>query len=146
MTQDELEHAVRREVEDVHAFFTRWFSGTASEEELGAYFAPRLDDDLIFISPDANHLDREGLLSMFEAALGSNPPFKVEIRDVTLVHDLGEHVVATYTEWQWAAKSSARPNNGRLTTVVLAKQKPFKWMHIHETWLPEDVQAAGLSP
>ena len=144
MSRDELERAVRREVEDVHAFFTRWFSGAGSEDELGAFFAPRLDRGLIFISPDANHLDRQGLLGMFDGAHGSNPPFRVEIRDVSLVHDLDDCIVATYTEWQWAAKSSSRSNNGRLTTVVLAKQQPFKWMHIHETWLPEDVQAAGL--
>ena len=138
-----LETDIRTEIEDVHRFFVRWFTGTAALSELNDLFVSRLDDDMIFLSPDGHPMGREGLVGMFESAHGNNPDFRIAIRDVTVQRDLGEHVLATYTEWQRAARSSARSDNGRFTTVLLKKAQPFRWLHIHETWLPEAVQAAG---
>lgn len=138
-----LESDIRTEIEDVHRFFVRWFTGTAEARELNDLFVSRLDDDMIFLSPDGHRMGREGLVGMFENAYGNNPDFRIAIRDVTVHRDLGEYVLATYTEWQKAARSSARPDNGRFTTVLLKKTQPFRWLHIHETWLPEAVQAAG---
>lgn len=138
-----LETDVRTEVEDVHRFFVRWFTGTAEPRELTDLFVSRLDDDVIFLSPDGHRMGRDGLVGMFQNAHGNNPDFRIAIRDVTVQHDLGEHVLATYTEWQKAARSSALSENARFTTVLLKKAQPFRWLHIHETWLPEAVRADG---
>ncbi|MFT5397007.1 MAG: hypothetical protein ACI85N_002222, partial [Gammaproteobacteria bacterium] len=35
------------------------------------------------------------------------------------------------------------PDNGRLATVIFKKTDPLQWLHVHETWMPETVQAAG---
>ena len=136
-----LETDVRTEVEEVHRFFVRWFTGTAEPRELNDLFVSRLDDDVIFLSPDGHRMGRDGLVGMFQNAHGNNPGFRIAIRDVTVRRDLGEHVLATYTEWQKAARSSALPENARFTTVLLKKARPFRWLHIHETWLPEAVRA-----
>ena len=138
-----LETDVRTEVEDVHRFFVRWFTGTAERRELNDLFVSRLDDDVIFLSPDGHRMGRDGLVGMFQNAHGNNPDFRIAIRDVTVQRDLGEHVLATYTEWQKAARSSALAENARFTTVLLKKAQPFRWLHIHETWLPETVRAEG---
>ena len=138
-----LETDVRTEIEDVHRFFVRWFNGTADPRELDDLFVPRLDDDIIFLSPDGNQLGRDGLIGMFRHARGNNPDFRIDIRNVSVRRDLGEHLLVTYTEWQKSARSSALSENARFTTVLLRKAKPFRWLHIHETWLPEAVRKAG---
>ena len=138
-----LEADVRAEIEDVHQFFVRWFTGTAGPEELDTLFAPRLDDAVMFFSPDGNTMGRDGLIGLFRGAHGANPDFRIAIRDVAVRHDLGAHLLATYTEWQRGARSSAKSENARFTTVLLKKESPFRWLHIHETWLPEADRAAG---
>ena len=139
----ELEADVRAEIEDVHRFFVRWFTGTADPAELDTLFAPRLDGDVMFISPDGNRMGRDGLIGLFQSAHGNNPDFGIAIRDVSMQRDLGTHLLATYTEWQKGARSSAKSENARFTTVLLEKAQPFRWLHIHETWLPEAVRAQG---
>ena len=138
-----LEADVRAEIEDVHRFFERWFTGAADAEDLDTLFVSRLDDDVIFMSPDGNRMGRDGLIGLFRNAHGNNPDFRIAIRDVAVRRDLGTHLLATYTEWQKAARSSAESENARFTTVLLKKDRPFRWLHIHETWLPEVERAAG---
>jgi hypothetical protein len=50
-------------------------------------------------------------------------------------------VLATYEEWQRNALASKPADNGRIATVVFKIGDPLKWVHIHETWLPEAVMA-----
>lgn len=138
-----LERDLREEVELLHRFFVRWFNGTAESGELEEIFLPRMDDETFFVSPDGYRLQRDGLVSMFEEAHGSNPDFRIAIRDVKLLRELGDTLLITYSEWQRGARASARGENGRVTTALLRRGEPFKWLHVHETWLPEAEQAAG---
>ncbi|MER6948469.1 hypothetical protein ABT294_31030 [Nonomuraea sp. NPDC000554] len=63
----------------------------------------------------------------------------VEIRDVRVVADSPELVVATYTEWQH--------ERGRRATVVLRRQGDgLGWLHLHETWMvnsDDNLEQAG---
>jgi len=138
----ERENDVRKEVEDLHRFFVGWFNGTVDEADLESVFVSRLDEHVLFISPDGNRMGRDGLVGMFRRAHGANPEFRIEIRDVRVLRDLGDHLLVTYSEWQKRARSSAKPDNARFTSVLLTKKQPFKWLHIHETWLPEAEMAA----
>ena len=51
--------------------------------------------------------------------------------------------VATYEEWQRNALASEPANNGRIASVLFATSDALQWVHVHETWLPADVMAAG---
>ena len=54
--------------------------------------------------------------------------------------------VVNYQEWQHNARDSELADNGRVTTMVVGKQQEgaaIKILQVHETWLPEDVVAAG---
>ncbi|MEM7221715.1 MAG: hypothetical protein AAF495_01965 [Pseudomonadota bacterium] len=137
-----LEEAVRREIEEVHRFFVEWFNGTARRSDFDSRFADRLDPEMVFVSPDGNRPDRTALLAGIRQAHGANPGFRIAIRDVKLLRDLGEALLVSYTEWQRGARSSARGENARFTTLVITKP-PFRWLHVHETWLPEAGRAAG---
>ena len=139
----DLQDRVREEIEEVHGFFVDWITGETDEGALEKVFVPRIDDAMHFVSPDGNRLDRDELVAMFRRCHGANPDFRIAIRDVRILSELGDHLLATYQEWQRGAKTSAKPENGRVTTVVLSRESPFRWLHVHETWLPDTVQAAG---
>lgn len=138
-----LEQDVREEVELLHRFFVRWFNGTAERAELGETFLPRMDEETFFVSPDGQRMERDGLVAMFDAAHGANPDFRIAVREVRLLREIGDTLVITYSEWQRGARASARSENGRVTSALLRRGQPFKWLHVHETWLPEAEQAAG---
>ena len=139
----DLEQDLREEVELLHRFFVRWFNGTAAPAELAEIFLPRMDVETYFVSPDGYRLERDGLVAMFEDAHGSNPDFRIAVREVRLLREIGDTLLITYSEWQRGARASARSENGRITSALIRRDRPFKWLHIHETWLPEAEQASG---
>ncbi len=97
----------------------------------------------MFIPPEGHRLDREHLIAGFHAGYGKNKEFRIEIRDVKLLREMGEYALATYTEWQRGAVVSTPTQNARITTAVMTRAKPFRWLHVQETWLPEQERAAG---
>ena len=76
-------------------------------------------------------------------AHGSNPDFRIAIRNVVVRRVMPDVVLATYEEWQRNALASTPPDNARLATVAFARTEPLRWLHVHETWLPGEVAAAG---
>jgi len=62
---------------------------------------------------------------------------------VTLRRRFDGHVVATHEEWQRNALASKPSENARIATVLFEDTEPLRWLHIHETWMPADVAAAG---
>lgn len=134
---------VRREIEDLHVFFVDWFNGKAPKSALASRFSARFHRDFVFISPDGNVLQLDQLTAGITSAYGKTPGVRIKVRDVQIRHDLGQYLVATYTEWQIGSKRASRTNNGRLSSVILSKQWPMQWVQVQETWLPEAVQAAG---
>ena len=73
---------------------------------------------------------------------GSNPDFRIKIRDIRVRNQGGDLAVVNYHEWQRNAKDSDAPNNGRVTTMVLRDRggdNGPEIMQVHETWLPDDV-------
>lgn len=138
-----LSDDIRREVVDLHDFFTMWFNGTAKRDQLEHQLLSRLHPDFTFIPPEGAVLTREHLTDGFQQSHGSNKDFRIQIRDVTVRHQMGNHVLATYTEWQTGAAMSERSNNARFSTALIEVGPPITWLHLQETWLPEAVRAAG---
>lgn len=149
-----LQDAVQNEIEDLHRFFVGWFNGTVDAPVFDAVFVPRMAPGMLFISPDGHRLERDALVEMLRAAGGTNPEFRIAVRDVRILLETGEHLVVSYTEWQKGAQTSSRSENGRVTTALLKQNNgalgggtsgspDFIWHHVHETWLPDAEQAAG---
>ncbi len=137
----DLTDAVRAEIEAVHRFFVDWFAAAVPATALEGLLA-RIDSAFFYVTPDGNRLTCTDLAAMLQGAHGANPDFRIAVRDVRVRHQTAGHVLATYTEWQKGARAS-QAENARVTTVLLTRDQPFKWCHIHETWLPEAVRAAG---
>lgn len=134
---------VTKEIVDLHDFFTEWFNGTAERDQLEPRFLSRLHDEVVFIPPEGHAMTGPMLKGGFDQGYGSNADFRIQIRDVVVRHEVGDLVLATYTEWQTGAKQSALANNARITTVLMKMASPVTWLHIQETWLPNDVREAG---
>ncbi|MFT4931941.1 MAG: hypothetical protein ACI91T_001827, partial [Natronomonas sp.] len=81
----------RREIEDLHAFFVRWYAGRIDREDfdrLERALAPEFE----MISPTGDRSDRAAVLDWIRESYGREAPgaFDIEIRNVELVRDLGE--------------------------------------------------------
>ncbi len=145
MDSTNLEQAVREEIEELHKFFVSWFSGSApsTDEYFDHNFTNRFDPQFVLIPPAGITLKLVDLSETVHAAHGSNPDFRIAIRKATVRRHWDNHMLATYEEWQRNALASTPPDNGRVATVLFRISKKLTWLHIHETWLPEDIMAAG---
>lgn len=133
---------IKSEIESLHEFFCDWFGGTKSKSVFEAEFLNRFSKDLVFIPPAGKYLGLRDLSESVRAGYGSNPNFRVQIRNVIITQQIDDYVLATYEEWQRDALASTPANNGRVATVLFQVRPTLKWMHIHETWLPIDIMEA----
>ena len=140
---DDLLGRVREEIEGLHKFFVGWFSGQLPAESFEEGFSIRFDPECLLIPPAGVILDMDRFTAAIRDNHDTNPEFRIAIRNVTLRRVFDNKVLATYEEWQRFALASKPPENGRLATVLFEQGERLKWLHIHETWLPEDVQRAG---
>ncbi len=133
---------VRIEIEELHEFFCSWFTGKLPKSDFEAKFLARFSPDLGFIPPAGRLLGLKDISSAVFAAHASNPDFRIQIRKVVVQREFDGYILATYEEWQRNALASKPPDNGRIATVLFSSGDPLKWLHIHETWLPEAIMAA----
>ena len=137
-----LEQSAREEIKSLHVFFVAWFSGRCTKESFTENFSTRFHPDFKLIPPAGTLLNLEQLTTAIHNGYASNPPFKIQIRNVKLQRTFGDHMLVTYEEWQQYALASTSPNNGRIASAVFKTNQPLEWIHIHETWLPEVIQKA----
>ncbi len=140
---DRIEREVCEEIEALHEFFVDWFAGTRPQDSLQELFRARFDPGFVLIPPSGALLNLEELGNVLQSAYGSNPEFRIAIRHVSVRRAGNELILATYEEWQRNAKASDPPDNGRITTALFRRGEKLQWVHVHETWLPEAVMAAG---
>lgn len=133
---------VRNEIESLHRFLCGWFRGQLPEDVFENQFLDRFSPDLVFIPPAGKLLGLDDLSSSVRKGYATNPDFRIQIRNVEVHREFDGYVLATYEEWQRNALASRPPDNGRVATVLFAIGNPLKWVHIHETWLPQEIMTA----
>jgi hypothetical protein len=123
--------AFETEVRELHLFFERWFAGTAGRAEVRRLDV--LDESFHMIGPDGRLQDVGEVRSAIENAYGHRPML-IEIRNVR-AHPSAP--VGTYEEWQTIDGELT----GRISSAVMAIDRSapngLRWMHLHETWLPD---------
>lgn len=127
------------EIERLHVFFTEWFQGSIPAGSLGPELAEALHQDFEYIMPSGTMLKRDKLLTSIGDMHGSNPAFRIEIREPRLVTSYASPsaLLMTYVEAQFGAKASVPADNLRRTSVVFdASGQRLLWRYIHETALP----------
>ena len=137
------------EIRELHAFFVTWFTGRDenSETVFQANFDARFADGFQLVEPSGRLLGLGDLRGGVLGGHGASPDFRIASRNVIPRPVSADHILATYEEWQIGATNSTPPDNGRAATVLfrLNDDAPngLLWCHVHETWLPSNVMAAG---
>lgn len=114
-----------------------WFKGSIPKNNFGQGFSVRFDPAFILIPPAGTLLKLEDLSAGVHGAYASNPDFRIVIRNVKIQRALPGYFLATYEEWQKNALASKPANNARLASVLFKDVRPLKWLHVHETWMPQ---------
>ena len=143
------EETIGREIEALHEFFVEWFAGTCERSDalFESAMGPRLSDGFVLIQPSGKRFDRNGIMAAIASGYGNNPTFRIAIRNLVVCDQGAGWVLVTYEEWQRNALNSEPSDNGRVSTALF-HQTPtapggLLWQHVHETWLPTEVMAAG---
>ncbi|TDC85578.1 DUF4440 domain-containing protein [Nonomuraea deserti] len=126
-----------REVIRLHRVIEAWLTGTADRADFVS-FTGALAPDFTLAGPDGVAMTREKVRAWVEGSHGSAPDLRITIRDVRVVADSGDLVVATYEEWHGTAAGGHAPSpaaRGRRATVVFRRGPGLRWLHLHETWL-----------
>jgi hypothetical protein len=133
-----------REIEELHAFFQRWFRAELPDtDEAFARFTNVLDAGFRMISPDGSDLSREHVLSAVRRGHGrmSDPPVRIWIEAHGVCVQTDELAVVTYQEWQeLEGRSQGRVSVARFSADPGAPNG-VRWMHVQEVWLEESDQA-----
>lgn len=138
-----------REIIELHEIIEDWIAGRCARDDAvyESRLLSRFTEDFFIVMPGGVSMPGSGLWGPMRDAYGSNPDFRIHIREVAPRAHLGEGAfVWTYEEWQRNAANSTPADNGRLSTVVFvandARETGLSWAHVHETWLPASVIAA----
>ena len=134
---------VQAEIEALHEFFVGWFSGSLEEADFRPGFLSRFDENFLLIPPAGILLTLDEIADSVRSAHDSNPEFRIAIRNVTLRRRFDGQILATYEEWQRNALASNPPENARIATVLFRDERPLRWLHIHETWMPDEIASRG---
>lgn len=138
-----MDSRITAEIEALHEFFVGWFSGVLPESVFDTSFLQRFDAGFLLIPPEGRVLNIDDLAAGIKSGYGSNPEFRIAIRNVQVRRSLGGNLLATYEEWQRNAKASDPPDNARVATVIFKDDELLKWLHVHETTMPDDLIAQG---
>ena len=114
-------------------------SATNDTELFRREFTSHLGIDFLLVSPNGTLLQLDALSDSIRNGYGSNPDFRIAIRNVLVCRCWDGYLLATYEEWQQGAKMSSPPNNGRIASVLFSTHEDLIWLHVHETWLPKSV-------
>jgi hypothetical protein len=132
-----LELLLQREIEELHHFFQEWFAGVIPQtEEHFVRVTAVLDPHFTLVGPDGRLNNYATVIGWLRAGCGSRPGFRLWTEQITLRHQEGELLLATYEEGQ-AVNGKL---NRRLSSVLFRRRagapNGLEWLHVHETWLP----------
>ena len=135
-------------IHDIHAFFADWVGGRCpgDAETFRKNALDLIADDLVAIFPAGRMFGKKDFEGYMSGIYASNPEFRIRIRDIQVSHKGDDMAVVNYQEWQRNARDSDRADNGRVTTMVVGEKSAgagIEILQVHETWLPDDVVAAG---
>jgi hypothetical protein len=137
---------VREEIVDIHRFLSKWISGacTGDEATYRKGLASRLSKNFVLVTPLGKTFTGEAFTRMMRGNHGSDPTLQIDIRNVEVRHREDTIVVVTFEAWQGRPADLQRVNatpqgRGRVCTVVMKHRRDrFEFLHVHETWLPDE--------
>lgn len=142
--------SAKREIEDLHAFFTEWYNGTiVNTDDIYQRFSRVMDENFHMITPNADVLDREKVLRFVREGWGQfnkQDEFAIEIRNFRVMRRISQNtILVLYEEWQTEPGRLDTEGRitlrGRLSAAGLRADERmvngWAWLFVHEVWLPE---------
>lgn len=131
-----------KEVNSLHAAIVELFTGRSRDF---SRCAKALAAEFSMVTPDGIRLDRDGVLSSFEAA-SAPPDFRISISGIRVLWEAGDSVLLQYIEEQYRDRRTTR----RLSTALLTAESKapggIVWRYLHETWMRDADSPRELSP
>jgi hypothetical protein len=132
---------VRKDIEDLHVFFTKWFRGDIEKPHraFAIELERRLDSGFTYIPPTGAWVERETLVARLHESRSSNPALEIEISEVRVTEHEAQLLAVTYIELQRGSVNYEATNARRCTVLMrLDESAPMglRWMHLHETAVP----------
>ncbi|MEZ6016985.1 MAG: hypothetical protein R3F49_17840 [Planctomycetota bacterium] len=131
----------RSAVVALHAFFNDWCVGRVpNTDPTYARFTDALAPDFQLVAPTGEELDRATIIAQLRTVHGSGA-IEIALDEVASRYVADGLWLVSYHEWQ---RKPDAPWRGR-TSAALLREDPsaaggFRWLHVHETWLPEAAQ------
>lgn len=138
-TEADLLRGATEEIESLHRFFVDWFTGAVADDAalFEERFSARFDPEFVLIAPAGHMLALDELSQGVRSTYGTNPDFRIQIRNVTVRLHTQDLALVTYEEWQKAAKKTTPPNNARVGSALFRRSsRGLRWFHLQETTLP----------
>lgn len=129
----------RREVDQLHAFFTAWYVGSLPKTKEAFLRVERsLDEEFNMVGPEGITLNRDEILGYIFDGHGTRTEgkFRIWIEAFQAVPLAESLILASYEEWV----EGAREVRGRASSAIMRASNKgpegWVWIHLHETWLP----------
>jgi hypothetical protein len=146
-----LRDDAEREVREFHQFIEEWLAGRHEDADDRYDRAEAvLPDDFEILSPDGERRDGAEIRADLRAGHGafadSDPPFEIRVVNVRTRFESADECLLIYEEWQrrdgdW---------DGRISSALFRREDDapngVEWLHLHETWLPENPTRQRRSP
>lgn len=120
----------RREVEELHAFFGRWYAAPveADLDRVSGALAPEFE----LLAPSGDLLTRQQLLSELAANRGAYPDLSITVEELELSPSRDDEITARYTEVHWEGGKCERRRCCALLRQSARTFNGLEWLAISE--------------
>ena len=140
MAVSALARASQQEVLDLHVFIEAWLLGSTPRSPAAfARFADVLHPDFVMIDIRGASRSRDELVTAFESAHGQNRGgIEVEIDGLDCRLERADLCLVTYLEAQRIDEITTTRRSTALFVPQPDCPNGVAWLHLHETWIPDE--------
>jgi len=136
-----IEERCRREIEELHQFFARWFNAEVEDSsEQFERVASVIADGFVLIDLEGNEVPRDEILSVIRERWGHHEDgmggIEIQTEDVGLIRSEPPLHLATYIEIQRTAEVSNRRRSSVLFRDESDAPNGLEWLYVQETPRP----------
>jgi len=127
---------VENEIIELHQFFQDWYNNVLFPTDANfARCADVLSLGFSIIFPSGIQVPRRPLLEKLRAAHNSHTDMHIWIKNIKILHQGDDLILATYEEWQEIENEVTARLSSALFLKTETTTNRLAWLHVHETWI-----------